>query len=247
MGAPSCSDRSWGTGASWALWSAVPDDAPGVALHEAGHSFQQLADEYTDVGEDCGEYPEVNTTADALHTNGKWEHWLGFDAVDATGVQCIFQGSAMCRFGEPQYRSSQNSMMNSLYGENKNTSFNAVSREKIIMDIWRVVRPIDAAEPEAGDVPAPITLKVYVVDPSVISVDWSLDGELIATDAGPAYDVAAAGLATGTHVITARAYDNADDSWVRARSGRCIDEAHCWNRDAWKNSEQSVSWSVNVP
>ena len=43
--------------------------------------------------------------------------------------------------GSGPYRPSMNSMMNSLFGNNVNTSFNSVSREKMVMDIWRNVRP----------------------------------------------------------------------------------------------------------
>src|SRR5690606_21457521 len=120
-----------------------------------------------------------------------------------------------------QYRPSDNSMMNMLFGDNGNIAFNAVSREKIIMDIWSIVVPIDSTDPPEGEVSNPSKLRVNVIDPEVISVDWSLDGNVIATNGGPVFDVAASGLASGTHTITAKAYDNADDTWVRYRTGEC--------------------------
>ncbi|MFZ5896534.1 MAG: M64 family metallopeptidase [Myxococcota bacterium] len=240
------SERPWGTGSTWALWSAANEDAPGIALHEGGHGFHHLADEYTELQDECEEFEEVNTTADAIDTNGKWKHWLGYDAVDATGMQCIFQGSGRCRFSASQFRSSNNSMMNSLYSDAKSSSFNAVSREKIIMDIWRRVRPIDGIDPEPGEVLPVSTLRLELVDENVISVDWSVDGILLAKDGGPSYDLSASRLPPGTHTIAARVYDNADETWVRARNG-CGNRRLCWNRDAWKNSEQVVTWTVTVP
>jgi hypothetical protein len=84
-----------------------------------------------------------------------------------------------------------------------------------------------------------------VVDPAVISVDWSLDGNVVAKTGGATYDVAAAKLPSGMHTIVAKAYDNAPDSLVRATT--CPDKQHCWNRDAWKNSQQTITWTVTVP
>jgi hypothetical protein len=238
----------WGAGAPWALWSGARLEAPKVALHEGGHNFHELADEYSEgVSDDCFEFPFVNRTVDPVNTDGKWKHWLGYEAPEATGVQCLFQGSEVCRSGPPSFVPSANSIMQNLYAKDHTASFNSVSREKIIFDIWRITRPIDLVDPPEGNIESPGTLRVYVIDPEVISVDWSVDDELIATNAGTSYDVAASGLSAGRHVISARAYDNAPRSLVRARSGVCADSKHCWNRDAWKNSEQVVTWTVRVP
>ena len=45
----------WNTGGASMLWSGGNEDAPGAALHEGGHGFHQLADEYgTCTGASCG-------------------------------------------------------------------------------------------------------------------------------------------------------------------------------------------------
>lgn len=258
-------DRWWNTGSHWMLWSGAHPDAPGAALHEGGHGFHQLADEYCAkaTGSACGantcggsgtEYVEVNSTANCTTTAGKWDKWLGYDAADSTGIQGTFVGSRYVDSG--QYRPSANSMMNSLFGGHKNTSFNPVSREKMVMDIWMRIRPIDSTDPPAGAVTNPTKLTVNVIDPEVISVDWTLDGEVIATDGGPVYNIAAARLAPGTHTVVARAYDNADEDLVRYRSGECLDPPPstnprhlnpCWGRANWPRSQQTVTWTVTIP
>ena len=43
-------ERWWNTGATVMLWSGGNKDAAGAALHEGGHGFHQLADEYTEEG-----------------------------------------------------------------------------------------------------------------------------------------------------------------------------------------------------
>ncbi|MDD9934031.1 MAG: M64 family metallo-endopeptidase [Myxococcales bacterium] len=257
-------DRWENTGSILMLWSGAGRDAPGAALHEGGHGFHQLADEYCGSGtgtrcgpEMCGgsgtEHAEVNTTGDCSGTGGKWDLWLGSTQkglkvpdMGATGLQSTFAGSRYVDSG--QYRPSGNSMMNSLFGDDVNTSYNSVSREQMIFSIWRAVEPIDSTEPEAGAVSGPSRLIVHVIDPEVIHVDWSVDGEVVAENGGPVFDIASAGLEPGTYTIAARAYDNADEDLVRNRSSQCpssVTGRYC-HGTGWSRSEQTVSWTATV-
>src|SRR6185369_375576 len=112
----------------------------------------------------------------------------GYTQAGATGLQGTWSGSRYV--GSGQYRPSANSMMNSLFGNNVNTSFNAVSREQIIFTIWRYVKPIDSTEPPAGAVSNPGVLKVNVIDPAVISVDWTVDNGTPKVNGGVTFDTA---------------------------------------------------------
>lgn len=249
------------TGSYLMLWSGAGNDAPGAALHEGGHGFHQLADEYgSQTGcqnqePSCGSsgtvHSEVNSAGNCTTTDGKWDLWLGTTQkglkvpdLGATGMQGTWQGSRYV--GSGQYRPSCNSMMNSLFGENLNTSFNSVSREQMIFSIWRAVKPIDEVVPPEGAVNNPPTLTVHVVDPAVISVDWTIDG-VTTPNAGTSFSTAA--LASGTHTISAKAYDNASTDLVKRRSGVCpssVDGNYC-HETAWKNSTQTVTWTVTKP
>ena len=156
------------------------------------------------------------------------------------------QGFFACT-GGATWRSSSNSMMNSLFGNNPNTSFNSVSREKIVMDIWRAVQqPYDSVEPAAGAVTNPTMLKVNVIDPAVISVNWSVDGTMVAANGGPTFSIASAGLASGTHTITARAYDNAGMDLVRQVPGTTFYRQY-WGSGAMGHSDKTVTWTVTIP
>lgn len=232
--------RWWNTGATIMLWSGGNKDAAGAALHEGGHGFHQLADEYTGSETNCArEFNEVNSTADAMTTAGKWDLWLGYDQAGATGMQTTIAGSRYCSSG--QYRPTSNSMMNQLFGDKPNTSFNAVSREKMIMDIWRAVTPVDETTPPAGKLDAPAMLTVRVIDPAVIHVDWSVDGRVVKENGGEMFDLAAQALGAGSHTITAKAYDSAGMDWVRNTTGTQ------YGRMNWARSQQSVSWTIEVP
>jgi hypothetical protein len=233
-------ERWWNTGAVIMLWSGANKDAAGAALHEGGHGFHQLADEYGGSDSNCSrEFGEVNTTADSMMTAGKWDKWLGYDQSDATGMQTTILGSRYCMSG--QYRPSKNSMMNQLFGDKPDTSYNSVSREKMIMDIWRAVTPIDATVPPAGPVQGATTLQVQVIDPAVVSVDWSVDGNVVAANGGMSFGLGARGLAAGSHMVSARAYDNAGEELVRYTTGTQ------YGRMNWAKSQQTVMWTVTIP
>ncbi len=253
-------DKWENTGSYLMLWSGGGKDAPGAALHEGGHGFHQLADEYgSQTG--CGNPPqmpscgasgdpesEVNSAGNCMTTDGKWTLWLGttqkglkMPDMGATGMQGTWQGSRYV--GTGQYRPSCNSMMNSLFGEKVDTSFNSVSREQMIFSIWRAVTPIDSTEPPAGAASNPATLKVNVVDPAVINVDWTVDGATT-VNGGPSFSTAA--LTPGTHMITAKAYDNASTDLVKLRTGVCpasVKNNYC-HATSWPRSTQSVTWTV---
>jgi hypothetical protein len=247
------------TGSILMLWSGAHRDAAGAALHEGGHGFHQLADEYCGkaTGAGCGTntcssngtvHAEINTAGNCTTTDNKWNMWLGVTQkglkvpdMGATGVQGTFVGSRYVDSG--QYRPSSNSMMNSLFGTNVNTSFNGVSREQMIWGIYRAVQPIDSTEPPAGAVTDPMTLEVNVVDPAVINVDWTVDGTTT-VNAGTTFN--ASTLAPGMHTITAKAYDNATMDLVKNRTGMCpssVTGRYC-HATGWSRSTQTVSWTV---
>src|ERR1700712_5275159 len=124
-------DKWENTGSYLMLWSGGNVDGPGAALHEGGHGFHQLADEYgsqtgcnnqkPSCGTNGNAEAEVNTAGNCMTTDGKWDMWLsttqkGLKVPDmgATGMQGTWEGSRYV--GSGQYRPSCNSMMNSLFG-----------------------------------------------------------------------------------------------------------------------------------
>lgn len=230
-------DGWWNSGGPIMVWNgnfANRVNAASVALHEAGHTFHRLADEYSGTSTNCGEFQEVNSTSNS--TGAKWEHWLGYDdartdarprpgnqsgEVYGTRIQGAFLGSRYCNAG--QYRPSEHSEMNLLP-----RPFNMPSAEKIILDIYAIVDPIDNHTDNSEPLVDPGGLQVRVVDPDVIQVDWAVDGEIVAENAGECFELGS--LSSGTHTVTARAYD--DTPWVRS------------NRELL---EQSVTWEVVIP
>ena len=240
-------------------WAGGHSDASAASLHEGGHAFHALADEYADcIGTSCGSdthgtgstftaYQEINSCGNPMTTDGKWDKWIGYNQANGTGLQSTWSHS---RYNASNYRPTANSMMNSMFcgtsDDTKctpNTAFNSVSREQIVMSIWKKVKPIDSTEPPAGAVSSPGVLKVNVIDPLVINVDWTVDGTT-KVNGGTTFDTST--LAAGSHTVSAKAYDNAGDDLVRYRDSTCQPTAnggwYC-HRNAWKNSVQTVTWT----
>ncbi len=238
----------WNSGGTLMMWSGGNAEAGGAALHEGGHGHHSLSDEYgnCEQGRVSGEATYgVNVSLMNGNSGMKWPGWVGYSQTPGTGMQ----GFVACD-GGGTWRPSSNSMMNSLFCNgtggvcNPNTSFNSVSREKIVMDIWRaVVQPYDSVEPPAGAVTNPTMLKVNVIDPTVINVDWSVDGTMAAANGGPTYAVT--GLTPGAHTITARAYDNAGMDLVRQVPGTVFNRQF-WGSGAMGHSDKTVTWTVTI-
>jgi hypothetical protein len=234
----------WNSGGVLMMFSGGNQDAGGAALHEGGHGHNFISDEYgnCELGRVSGEASYgVNVSLTDNMTGGKWDGWLGYSQQPGTGMQDFFACD-----GNQTWRPSDNSMMNSLFGDDPDTSYNPVSREKIIMDIWRVVKtPYDSVDPAEGAVTNPAALTVNVIDPEVINVDWSVDGNVVAMAGGPTYAIAGANLAPGTHLVKARAYDNAGKDLVRQVPGTTFNRQY-WGSGEMGHSDKTVTWSVTI-
>lgn len=181
--------------------------APDIAIHELGHAMGDLADEYTYGG------PETYTGAEPLAENSskltaaamadaeiKWHDWLG--SADEGGTCGTYEGSSYSVFGV--YRPTNNSMMRNL-----GRPFNNVSKEELIIEIYREVTPIDSATPP-GFYNAGQTIEINTVDPigHQLTIQWYADGEPIAGANGNVFAPGSYPLGSGQHEISVSVVDN---------------------------------------
>ena len=108
-------------------------------MHELGHSFGGLADEYfyaNDAynGPEPGQ-PNVSINGDAGDPNHKWAHWMGYEQA-GIGEIGTYEGGRY--HAEGIFRPSDNFKMRSL-----GRAFDAVSREQLILKIYEQVDPLD--------------------------------------------------------------------------------------------------------
>jgi hypothetical protein len=191
-----------------------------IACHEAGHGFHNFDDEYfvCDGSTDNTDHGEMNSTS--IVGSSKWSVWVGYKDIapevaanppwgcdnggDTIGY---FQGSDYVQYG--QYRPSNNSKMNST-SQGSPTSFSAPCREKIIHDIYSIVKPIDTLLLDTGttkQVTDPDSVWVKVIDPNVLHVDWYVNGTLKKANGGTSLLKSDIAAATGTYTVKAHVYD----------------------------------------
>ena len=213
-----------GGGGKYAVYAGDNASSLEVAVHEVGHSFAGLADEYggnTTWGRYNGAEPvEVNVTTDA--TGAKWSRWIGYDQP-GIGLIGSFEGGRYFDLGV--YRPSDDSKMRSL-----GQPFDAISREAFVLKFYELVDPLDSwiGQGQTGPLVDIPTLWVQPISGEIIDVNWSVNGTRVALDT-PTLSLAQLGLGPGTYTITAVAADNTD--WVRADRS---------------SLEQTVSWTVQL-
>jgi hypothetical protein len=172
-----------------------------LVLHELGHSFGLLADEYggppPPACDAAFEPPEANVAKDLI----KWASWIDFSTsiptyTTAPSVPGLYQGAKYC--DSNLFRPTYNSKMRSL-----GVPYEQINREQLVKRIYNWVLPIDQWSPAATAVrlmrgqsqtfavatPAPRT--------HALTVAWVLDGQLQSTSA--VFTLNSLTLAPGTH------------------------------------------------
>ena len=208
-----------GGGGYFAVYAAGNDVARDIALHEVGHSFAGLADEYGGIQRMYlgAEPSEINVTTNPA--GEKWAEWLGY--VDPVlGTVGAYEGGRYYDFGI--YRPTLDSKMNIL-----GQPFDPIAREEFILGFYGLVDPLDGYDDNTGTRHGVQTLSVDAIDPAVIHVDWTVNGQTF-VDAGEIFTFAAYGFGPGEYTVTARAYDPTD--WVRGDRSEL---------------EQTVTWTVD--
>lgn len=220
-----------GSGGLWATFAGGNNQARDLALHELSHAFSNTLDEYAVYQAD---YPNpepfaANVTIDP--TGSKWSRWLGFKDPRGDDLDVgVFEGAAY--YSDNVFRPSLDSKLRTL-----GRPFNAIAREKAILDIYNYVRPLDGWRSNQLPIDDGV-LWVQIVDPAVIQVDWYVDDQLFASDAGTEIDLQDFDLPSGTYTVRTHAYDRVLN---HAGDGSLLDLVRM---DFYK-LQQSIEWTVN--
>ena len=186
-----------------------------LMLHELGHSFGLLADEYSGGGPACDntvEPPEVNVTRESTAASIKWSYWIEpgtrVPATDATrGVVSAYEGAKYCDFG--LYRPTFASKMREL-----SEPFEQVNTEQLIRRIYNLVSPIDAVSPTTAELRSDrcesLEFSVKIPGelhslPGTLETSWRIDGEVVTT--GNSLAVFSCQLPVGSHRIDVEVRD----------------------------------------
>lgn len=217
------SARYGGGGGAFAVFAGANASARELALHEMGHSFAGLADEYGDLP---GAYPggepgQPNVTIDPTGA-AKWARWLGYDQP-GLGVVGAYPGGS--RYSTGIYHPSPTSKMQAL-----GQPFDAIAREAFVLDFYKIVHPLDSYTSNGAPLVDPATVAAKTIDPAVISTTWSVDGVPVTTVTTESFNPLSYAIPSGDHVLSLRAYDPTD--WVRVADRSSL--------------EQNVAWSLHL-
>jgi hypothetical protein len=204
-----------------------------VAIHELGHSFGDLADEY-DYGGGTnypyGEPSEPNistlTASQMAAADTKWANWLGFNDPQWDGLVDTYEGAAYYTNGI--YRPTWNSKMRAL-----NRPFNPPSVEAFILEMYAIVDPLDDWTPTGPILDGSETVLAQPVQPGghELTITWFLDGVTIVGQTEPTIDLSTLAIPSGPHTLAVIVQD--ETLWVRDEAARAalMTRSLSWNMD----------------
>lgn len=168
-------------------------DANEILVHELGHSFSGLADEYWFAP--TGESP--NKTQDDNPQTNRWREWIGTDEVD------------IYPFNEDPswYRPHQSCVMQSL-----GNPFCAVCSEATIERIHQLQGPIESYNPleelvemEGDSIDFQVSL--ILPEPNELAFSWELN-DTVVQDLTPTLSISASDLEIGENTLVFSVVDN---------------------------------------
>lgn len=204
-----------GSGGSVAVTSLDPS-AVEIILHELGHSFGLLADEYEYSPPTCNntvEPPEPNVTRQMVRSLIKWNQgggppsgWISTTTALPTtaytaGIPGLYDGAKYCLSG--LFRPTYDSKMRSL-----GRPFEQINEEQLIKRIYNWASPLDSWSPTSSDIVATQSDSVdFAVQPlapltHAINVRWYVNGEF--RSQGESFTFETNGLDVGSeHIVEA--------------------------------------------
>jgi IgA Peptidase M64/Calx-beta domain len=217
-----------------------------LVLHELGHSFGFLADEYGGPPPpSCVnnvEPSQANATRETDRTLIKWNRWIDPATPvptfsTALGVPGLYQGARYCDTG--LYRPTYISKMRSL-----GRPFEQINTEQLIRRIYNLVSPMDSSLPATNDIT--ITrgrLQAFSVSPLItlsntINVTWLINGQ--AQGSGAEFTINSGNLTAGSYSVEAVVRDNTQ--MVRRDDEGLLVETRRWNLTV--NNDVPVSPTV---
>jgi hypothetical protein len=184
-----------GAGGQYAV-SSMASSASEIAIHECGHSFSNLADEYW-AGSQYTTDSKPNMTSNGNASTVKWKIWSGVNGVG------VYPHS-----GDPNwYKPTTNNCKMEVLGK----AFCPVCREAHIEKVHSLVKPYDGYTPaNTSTIPVDIANVQFSVDgilpiQNTLKVEWLLNGTSVKNNS-LTYALQPASV-TGTQQLQAKLLD----------------------------------------
>ena len=233
------SSKYGGAGGSVAWATAGNSLSYEIALHEVGHSYANLQDEYLD-GAIANQYP-LSALATSVHvattpdlTQVPWKEWVGF--TDELGPIGAYEGAYYRATGV--WRATQVSKMLTL-----NTPFSAPQKEQFINRFYDAVNDYTALVQTS-------LVNVIASTPqnSLFSVTWTANGQAVSgTGVQANLESYVRGLADGLHALTLVGTVNDATGFIRKASVKAnAQDVETINVSLTKTSFGASADAINV-
>jgi hypothetical protein len=212
---------------------SVHSEVVELVLHELGHSFGLLADEYggppPPFCDSSVEPAEANATRETVRELTKWANWITPETPIPTpgptvGVPGNYQGAKYC--DTDLYRPTFNSKMRAL-----GVAFEQVNAEQLVKRVYNFASPLDGVEPDLASVTLKqgesMTFRVRTPQPGnhALDVVWYVAGQAVAT--GDELTLSTSALAAGSYTVEAVASD--PTSFVRNDPAAVLQDTRRWD------------------
>lgn len=167
-----CNTSEYGGAGGSYLTCTTHSNAPEIFIHEFGHTFASLADEYYAGDNYLGEH--VNQTSNNNSSTIKWKHWWGQSSVGAFAIGGSTKGNG--------YYKPVNGTCEMEY---LNKEFCPVCREAIIESLHKRVKVIAEYEPTSKNLTMDDTELTFTITRyykgvgNKVSFEWSVDSQVL--------------------------------------------------------------------
>lgn len=204
-----------GAGGSFYSTTSVHPSGYQVAIHELGHHFAGLSDEYegTRVNQ-CTSTDNISASTDLTFI--PWKHWIDEETPLPTpetssynGVVGAFEGAQYHQ--NACYRPEIECMMRTL-----NRTFCSVCTEHHIKSVYELISPLTAYEPADNELEfnheAGLLLSVDTrrIDGQGLLVEWVVNGDTVENKATPELMLTTEDLVIGENRVWAKVRDTTD-------------------------------------
>jgi hypothetical protein len=230
-------DTEYGGSGGFPAITSINTNAPEIVVHELGHSFAGLGDEYSDPYPGYPDIEEPNTTQETRRDFIKWRAWILNSTPIPTppispqyaSVIGLFEGAHYHETG--WFRPKLNCKMRAL-----GVDFCEVCAEVLVKSKYELIPPIESFFPAAAAIALigsdSVSLGVVTLQPAThaLSIQWYVNGAAVSGATSPSFSVSAPRLGNGMHQVKVRVVDNT--SMVRNDPARLLSD--------------STSWTINV-
>lgn len=231
-------DPQYGGSGGTTSIASVDQLANEILIHEIGHTFADLADEYEIDAPQITPVEKANVTQQTTRALIKWNIWILPGTPIPTPKDPNVYGNVIGLFEGANYRPTGwyrpkfDCKMNHLQ-----VPFCSPCAEALVLNIYKRIKLSDSASPDPSAGVAlgnsetkPFSVAALAPATHTLSLQWFLDNNLVQGATTNDYSLSGSGLALGQHTLRVDLRDQS--AFVR--------------NDPANNLTQSITWTVNV-